>query len=52
VRDVLAHHEEQTDDEEFAEIEAALTADDITMVAVPNELVPQVQELIARGQKK
>ena len=32
VREVLAHYEDQSEDEEFAEIEAALTTDDITMV--------------------
>ena len=51
VRDVIAHYENQTEDEEFAEIEAALEANNVTMVAVPNELVPQVQELIAKGGK-
>jgi hypothetical protein len=51
VREVLAHYENQTEDEEFAEIEAAHEAQNITMVAVPTELVPQVQALIARGQK-
>lgn len=48
VRDVLAHYESQTDDEAAAEDEAAY--DDITqtVMEVPNELVPQVRELIAR----
>jgi O-phosphoseryl-tRNA(Cys) synthetase len=51
VREVLAHYESQTEDEEFAEVESALESDNITMVAVPTELVPEVQALIARGQK-
>ena len=52
VREVLAHYENQTEDEEFAEVESALESDNITMVAVPTELVPEVQALIARGQKE
>ncbi len=48
VREVLAHYESQTEDEQFAEIEAALEADDVTMMAVPKELVPEVRALIAR----
>jgi hypothetical protein len=48
VREVLAHYEGQTEDEQFAEIEAAREADDTTLVAVPNELVPEVRALIGR----
>ena len=48
VRRVLAHYESQTEDEQFAEIEAAGEADDTTMMAVPNELAPEVRALIAR----
>jgi len=47
VRQVLAHYEGQTDDEQFAEIEAAREADGITLVAVPTDLVPEVLALIA-----
>jgi len=50
VRQVLAHYEGQTEDEQFAEIEAAREADGITLVAVPTELVPEVLALIARKQ--
>ncbi len=49
VRDVLAHYESQTEDEQFAEIEAALVAKDTTLMAVPTELVPEIQALIARS---
>jgi O-phosphoseryl-tRNA(Cys) synthetase len=52
VREVLAHYESQSEDEEFAEIESALDAENITMVAVPTNLVPKVQELIARDNAK
>jgi hypothetical protein len=49
VRDVLAHYESQTEDEQFAEIEAALEGEDITMMAVPKELVPEVRAILARN---
>lgn len=48
VREVLAHYENQTEDEQFAEIEAAHEATDITMVGVPTELLPEVRALLAR----
>jgi hypothetical protein len=49
VRDVLAHYENQTEDEQFAEIEAALEMEGVTLMAVPTELVPQVRALLARS---
>jgi len=51
VRQVLAHYEDQTEDEQFAEIEAAREAEGITMMAVPTELVPEVRALLARKQR-
>jgi len=48
VRQVIAHYENQSGDEQFAGIEAAREAEGITMMAVPNELVPEVRALIAR----
>ena len=50
VREVLAHYENQSEDEQFAEIEAAREAEGITMMAVPTELVPAVRALIVREQ--
>jgi hypothetical protein len=50
VRDVLAHYENQTEDEQFAEIEAALETEGMTLMAVPTELVPEVRALLARSQ--
>ena len=50
VRQVLAHYERQTEDEQFAEIEAAREAEDVTVIAVPTELVPEVRSLLARKQ--
>jgi len=50
VRQVLAHYEGQTDEGQFAEIEAALEAEGVTMMAVPTDLVPEVRALLARKQ--
>ncbi len=50
VRNVLAHYERQTGDEQFAEIEAAMEAKDVTMIAVPTALVPEVRALLARAE--
>jgi hypothetical protein len=48
VRKVLAHYEEQTEDEAVAEDEAALAESGETVMEVPHELVPAVRELIAK----
>jgi hypothetical protein len=50
VREVIAHYENQSEDEQFAEIEAAREAEGITMIAVPTDLAPEVRALIARKQ--
>jgi O-phosphoseryl-tRNA(Cys) synthetase len=52
VRQVLAHYEHQSEDEQFAEIEAALEQEDTVMMAVPANLAPEVRALIARGHSK
>lgn len=51
VRRVLAHYEEQTDEEAVAEDEAALDDKSQTLMEVPNELVSAVRELIAKRHK-
>ena len=51
VRKVIAHYENQTEAEQAAEIEAALKAENITMVAVPTALVPNVLTLIQRRKR-
>jgi hypothetical protein len=48
VRRVLAHYEQQSEDEALAEDEGKYEDPDEPMIAVPRELVPAVQELIAR----
>ena len=45
---VIAHYENQTDDEAIAEDEAAYHNPAFTMMQVPKELVPQVQKLISK----
>jgi hypothetical protein len=48
VRKVLAHYEEQTEEEATAEDEAAFEDPNQTVMEVPNALVPAVRELIAK----
>jgi hypothetical protein len=48
VREVLAHYESQTEEEQFAEIEADREAEGTTLMAVPTELASEVRALIAR----
>ena len=50
VQELIAHYENQTEDEEFADIEAARAAEDVTLMAIPTELVPEVRALLARKQ--
>ncbi len=52
VRRVLAHYEEQTEEEAVAEDEAAFENLNQTSMEVPLELVPSVRELIAKHQVK
>jgi hypothetical protein len=48
VREVLAHDEQQSDDEAVAEDEAAYELTTHTVMEVPVELVPEIRELIAK----
>lgn len=48
VREVIAHYADQTEDEQFAEIEAAHEVQGTTLMAVPTELVPEVRALLGR----
>lgn len=48
VRRVLAHYEQQTEEEAVAEDEAAFEQKGQVFIAIPNELLPKVRELIAR----
>jgi type II secretory pathway component PulC len=52
VRKVLAHYEEQTEEEAVAEDEAALEDPDQTVMEVPSDLVPVIREMIAKRQMR
>jgi len=51
VRRVLAHYEEQTEEEAVAEDEAAQEDKTQTLMGVPTDLVPAVRELIAKRKR-
>ena len=48
VRQVIAHYDNQTEEEQAAEIESAITAAGQTMMSVPSDLVPKIAWLIAQ----
>jgi hypothetical protein len=50
IRRVLAHYEQQTEEEALIEDEAGVEPSD-TVMSVPHELVPKVRELIAKRQR-
>jgi hypothetical protein len=52
VRRVLAHYEQQNEEEAVAENEAAFDDMTQTVMEVPKELVPSIRELIAKHQKR
>jgi len=48
VQKVLAHYENQTEEEAVAEDEAAFEDPRQTVMEIPNDLVPAVRELLAK----
>ena len=48
VRKVLAHYEQQAEEEAVAEDEAAFEDSTQTIIEVPKELLPEIRELIAK----
>lgn len=48
VKRVLAHYEEQSEEEAVAEDEAAYEAQDQTIMEVPTDLVSTIRDLIAK----
>lgn len=48
VNRTLGHYENQTEEEAVAEDEAAFEGRNETLMEVPNDLVPEVRELIAK----
>ena len=51
VQRVIAHYDNQTDEERAAEIESAAQAADATLMSIPTRLVPAVLKLIASQRK-
>ncbi len=47
VRRVIAHYEQQSEEEAVAEDEAAFEDQTQTVMEIPNELVPAVRKLLA-----
>ena len=52
IQKVLAHYEEQTEEQASAEDEAAFEDFEQTFMEIPNELVPAVRELITRHREE
>jgi hypothetical protein len=48
VKDFIAQYDAQSEDDQSAEIAAAFDEENVTMMAVPTELVPEVRALLAR----
>lgn len=48
VKRVIAHYEEQSEEEAVVEDEAANEAHDQTIMVVPTDLVPTIRDLIAK----
>jgi hypothetical protein len=49
VEEVIAHYDNQTDDEAIVEAEAAYRKRKSVLVEVPLKLLPQVRRVLARG---
>ncbi len=47
VQRLIRHYDDQTDEEAIAEDEAAFDDASLTVMAIPNELVPAVRALLA-----
>jgi hypothetical protein len=48
VQKVLAHYEQQTEEEAVAEDESAFQDESHTLIEVPKKLLPTIRELIAK----
>jgi hypothetical protein len=51
VRKLAEHYDNQTEAEQAAEIEAALTGENQTVMVVPTELVPEILKLINKKRR-
>jgi hypothetical protein len=52
VRRVIAHYEQQTEEEAVAEDEAAFEDENLAVVEIPKELVPEVRRIVAKYEKR
>ena len=48
IRKLAEYHDNMTEEEQVAEIEAAFAKKDQTVMVVPTELVPEIRKLIAK----
>jgi len=48
IRNVAAHYDQQSEEDEADEIEVAISDEKVTFVAVPLDLVDEVRALISR----
>jgi tRNA1(Val) A37 N6-methylase TrmN6 len=48
IRDLAAHHDGLTEEQQAAEIQAALDQDGQTLMVVPTKLVPEILKLITK----
>jgi hypothetical protein len=48
VRELIAYYDNQTEDEAVTEYETAMALQEMTMMSVPRDLVPEIERLIAR----
>lgn len=47
IRELAARHDNQSDEEQAAEIDAALSKKGTTLMVVPTKLVPKIRKLIS-----
>ncbi|MBN1506485.1 MAG: hypothetical protein JW955_06545 [Sedimentisphaerales bacterium] len=52
VRRVIAHYEQQTEEEAVAEDEAAFENETLAVVQIPKELVPEVRKIVAKYERR
>ena len=52
VKALADYYDNQSDEEAVAEMEAAMEAENQTLVMVPTELMPAISELIAKYQQQ
>ncbi|HKI32895.1 MAG TPA: hypothetical protein VKA46_13670 [Gemmataceae bacterium] len=48
IGELAAYHDQQTEEEQAAEIEAALAKEGQTLMVVPTDLVPEIRKLLSR----